>query len=156
MTGEKSVFFFFKFSIKLLKRIRLNDYIRTTLNCTLLWRFAMSLTKCWLEFSLVIKVRRWVWLLKCYKNTFLYSIFFYLKTIYIYIQSKKYFCCVRILSFKENIFVLNQNILLFKNSYIQPEFFSYKKYIFIHTKKMCSMKLFYSMIFGSQIWSSIC
>ena len=95
-------------------------------------------------------------LLKCYKNTFLYSIFFYLKTIYIYIQSKKYFCCVRILSFKENIFILNQNILLFKNSYIQPEFFSYKKYIFIHAKKMCSMKLFYSMIFGSQIWSSIC
>ena len=35
-------------------------------------------------------------------------------------------------------------------------FFSSKKYIFIQSKKMCSMKFFYSMILGSKIWSSIC
>ena len=46
------------------------------------------------------------------QNTFLYSIFFYLKktNIYIHIQSKNYFSSfVRVLSFKENIFIFSQN-----------------------------------------------
>ena len=56
----------------------------------------------------------------------------------------------------EKLFIFNQNILVFKNFYFQTDFFSYKKYIFIQSKKMRSMKFFYSMIFGTQIWSSIC
>ena len=49
------------------------------------------------------------------QNTFIYSIFFLSKkTIYLYVQSKEYFSFVRILPFKENIFVFIQNILVFK------------------------------------------
>ena len=138
MPVEKPVFLFFKFSIKLLKRIRQNDNMRTTLNWTLLWYFAMSLNWQMLtRVSLVIKRRRWVWLLKCYKNTFLYSIFFYLKTMYISIQPKKYICCVRILLFKENIFILNQNILLFKKfSYSTGVFFIKKIYLYSDKKNV--------------------
>ena len=46
--------------------------------------------------------------------------------------------------------------LCLKNFYIQTDFFSNKKYIFVQSKKICSMKYFDSMIFGNQIWSSIC
>ena len=46
--------------------------------------------------------------------------------------------------------------LCLKKFYVQTDFFSHKKYIHIQSKKMCSMKYFYSLSFGSQIWSSIC
>ena len=64
-----------------------------------------------------------------------------------------YFSFVRILSFKENRFIFNQNILVFENIF---KIFQHKKYIVNQQKKMCSMNYFYSMVFGSQIWSSIC
>ena len=44
--------------------------------------------------------------------------FFLSKKLYIFtFNEKKYFCYVRILSFKENIFIFSQNIFLFKNFY---------------------------------------
>ena len=142
MPGEKPVFFFFFFFSSFQLNCS-NAYVRmitseqlSTERCydALPW---VWIGKCWLEFSLVIKVRRGVWLLKCYKNTFLYSIFFYLKTMYISIQPKKYFCCVRILLFKENIFILNQNILLFKKfSYSTGVFFINKIYLYSDKKNV--------------------
>ena len=71
------------------------------------------------------------------------------------------------LSKKPYIFIFNQKIFFFRKNfviqrkyiYIQLKYihlFSHKKYIFIQSKKMSSMKYFYSMIFSSQIWSSIC
>ena len=78
-----------------------------------------------------------IWLLKCYKNTFLYSIFFYLKN-YIHSYSiKKYFSFVRILSFKENIFIFNQNILVFKKFLYSNGFFFRIKNIFSFNRKKC-------------------
>ena len=71
-------------------------------------------------------------------------------------STKKYFCYVRILSFKENMFIFNQNIFVIKNLYLHPGFFHRKNICLFNQKLMRSMKCFYSMIFGSQIWSSIC
>ena len=49
---------------------------------------------------------------------------FYLKNyIYLYSMKKRYFCYVKILPFKENIFIFNQNIFIFKIFYFQPGFF---------------------------------
>ena len=69
---------------------------------------------------------------------------------------KKKFCVVKILSFKENIFIFNQNIFVFKTIFISIRHFSYKKYIFIQSKENGFIEIFYSMIFGSQTWSAIC
>ena len=88
----------------------------------------------------------YVWLLKCCKNTFLHSIFFYLKN-HIFIFNQKYiyffvrilsfiFFFVRILSFKENIFIFNQSILMFKNLlYSNGFFFRIKIFFLIQLKK---------------------
>ena len=79
------------------------------------------------------------------------------KKLFIFIfNGKKYFCYVKILSFKENIFIFNQNVFVFKNCYFHPGFFYIKNICLFNQKLMRSMKFFYSMIFGSQIWSSIC
>ena len=76
-----------------------------------------------------------LWLLKCCKNTFLYSLIFYLKNyIYLYSMKKKNFCHVNILSFKENILIFNQNVFVFKIFYFHPGFFHIKKNIFIQSK----------------------
>ena len=56
------------------------------------------------------------------------------KKLFIFIfNGKKYFYYVKILSFKENIFIFNQNIFVFKNFYFHPDFF-YLKNIFIQSK----------------------
>ena len=44
-------------------------------------------------------------------------------------MKRKYFCYVKILSFKENIFIFNQNIFVFKIFYFHPGF-----YIFVQSK----------------------
>ena len=84
--------------------------------------------------------------------------FFYLKDIYLYSMKKK-ICYVKILSFKENTFIFNQNIFVFKKFYFHPGFLfsirDIKNICLFNQKLMRSMKFFYSMIFGSQIWSSI-
>ena len=116
------------------------------------------------------------------KYIFIFNIFFYLKNHICLYSIKKIFFFCKNFSFKENIFIFNQNIFIFnqnifisnqnififnqnififtQNIFISNQnifiFFSYKKYIFIQSKKMCLMKYFYSMIIGSQIWSSIC
>ena len=82
--------------------------------------------------------------------------FFYLKNyIYLYSMKKKNFCYVNILSLKENTFIFNQNIFALKDFYFHPGFLCKKKCLF-NQKLMRSMNFFYSRIFGSQIWSSIC
>ena len=49
------------------------------------------------------------------KYIFIFNIFYFLSKIYLYsIKKKKKNSVVRILSFKENIFMFNQNILVFK------------------------------------------
>ena len=73
-------------------------------------------------------------LMKCCKciQCFLSKIYIY---IYIFIfNEKKYFCYLKILSFKENIFIFNQNIFVFKKSYFHPGFLYIKKYMFIQSK----------------------
>ena len=62
---------------------------------------------------------------------------------------KKYFCYVRILSFKENIFIFNQNKF-------PSGVFSYKEYMFIQSKINALNEIFVFNDFRSQIWSSIC
>ena len=57
------------------------------------------------------------------KYIFIFNIFLPKKTIYIFIQSKKDFSFVRILSFKKNIFIFNQNVLVFKKFLFSNEFF---------------------------------
>ena len=82
------------------------------------------------------------------KCIFIFNIFLSKKP-YIFIFNQKN---VRILPFKENIFIFNQNTLVFKKMLIFKWFFFRIKNIFIQSrKKMCSMKYFYSLIFGSQI-----
>ena len=66
-------------------------------------------------------------------------------------STKKYFCYVRILSFKENMFIFNQNIFLIKNLYLHPSFFHRKNICLFNQKLMRSMKFFYSMIFGRNL-----
>ena len=67
---------------------------------------------------------------KCF---FIFNVF-YLKN-YIYLHSmKKNVCYVRILSFKENIFMFSQNILLHLKFFISFRGFLCKKYIFIQSK----------------------
>ena len=79
------------------------------------------------------------------------------KNIYIFIfNEKKYFCYLKILSFKENIFIFNQNIFAFKKFYFHPGLLYIKNICLFNQKLMGSMKFFDSMIYGSQIWSSIC
>ena len=64
---------------------------------------------------------------------------------------------VEILSKIPYIFIFNQNIFVFKKFlYSNGLFFRIKNIYLFNQKKICSMKYFYSMIFGSQIWSSIC
>ena len=57
------------------------------------------------------------------KYIFIFNIFLPKKTICIFIQSKKDFSFVRILSFKKNIFIFNQNVLVFKKFLFSNEFF---------------------------------
>ena len=56
-------------------------------------------------------------------------------------MKKKIFCYVRIPLFKESIFIFNQIYLYLKTFISIGDAFD---------------EFFYSMIFGSQIWSSIC
>ena len=46
---------------------------------------------------------------------------------------KKYFCQVKILSFKEYIFIFNQNIVVYLNFFISIPVFKYKNF-FIQSK----------------------
>ena len=60
---------------------------------------------------------------------------------------------------QKHIFILfcTQNIFEHKIFLFCKNFVVQKKYIYIQSKiNVCSMKFFYSMIFGNQIWSSIC
>ena len=101
---------------------------------------------CYLSFKHIFN--DYLWLLKCCKNTFLYSIFFLSKN-YTYFYSIK-----KIFLFCKN-FVIQR-----KYSYIQSTYACNQTYenIYFYSikKKICLMKFFYSMIFGSQIWSSLC
>ena len=78
-------------------------------------------TKCVIR-ELKLQVR-YVWLLNAAKIHFYIQHFFISKTMYIQIQSKKYFSYVRILSFKENILIFNQNIFVFKKFLYSNGFF---------------------------------
>ena len=76
------------------------------------------------------------------KYFFIFNVFLSKNYVYLYSMKKKYFCYLKILSFKENIFKFNQNIFVFKIFYFHPGV--------CHIKKiMGPMKLFYSMILGS-------
>ena len=82
--------------------------------------------------------------------------FFYLKNyINLHSMKKTFFYYARILSFKEIIFIFSQNIFAFKHFYFLPGFFV-KNICLFNQKLMRSMNFIYSMIFGSEIWSSIC
>ena len=111
------------------------------------------------------------------KYVFIFSILLF-KKLYIFILIQK---IIFVKSFKENIFIFNQDIFAFKKFLFlfTTGCFSYKIYvciyiyihniyiyiyIYIFDKKnvfnemflMGEIYSFYSMIFGSQIWSSIC
>ena len=70
------------------------------------------------------------------------------KTIYIFIQSKKDFSFVRILSFKKNIFIFNQNILVFKKFLFSNEFFFVWKIYFYSIGKNVLNEIFLFNHFG--------
>ena len=70
------------------------------------------------------------------KHIFIFNNFLSKNYVYLY-SIKKYFCCVRILLFKENIFILNQNTLLFKKfSYSTGVFFINKIYLYSDKKNV--------------------
>ena len=54
------------------------------------------------------------------KYFFIFNVFLSKNYVYLYSMKKKYFCYLKILSFKENIFKFNQNIFVFKIFYFHP------------------------------------
>ena len=70
-------------------------------------------------------------------------------------MNEKIFCSVEVLSFKENIFIFNQSVFEMQNFLFPSGFFHVKIHLF-SIKEKSSIKLFYPMIFGNHIWSSIC
>ena len=68
---------------------------------------------------------------KCF---FIFNVFLSKKLYIFTFNEKKNVCYVRILSFKENIFMFSQNILLHLKFFISFRGFLCKKYIFIQSK----------------------
>ena len=97
-----------------------------------------------------------------YRFAFYIQWFFYIKNhIYLYSIEKIFFLCKNFVIQRKYIFMFNKNIFIFNYFYFHQIFvhiknislFNEKKHIYRKRFKR-SMKLFYSMIFGSQVWSS--
>ena len=67
------------------------------------------------------------------KYIFIFNIFYLKNYIYLY-STKKYFSFVKMLSFKENIFIFSQNILLLKR-FFYPTGFCFVKEIYFYSVK---------------------
>ena len=77
--------------------------------------------------------RSYAWLVKCYKNTFLYSIFFYLKSyIYLYSMKKNIFVMYEFCHSKK-IYLYSIKIYLYLKVFISIRVFLYKN-MFIQSK----------------------